>query len=46
MILVVVEMFGWDFLKVFSDCVNFLSAQGPRVMVLNAEKTGVKYFYL
>lgn len=43
MILVDVEMFGWDFLKVSSNCVNFLHAQGPRVMALNVEKMGIKY---
>ena len=30
----------------FSDRVNFLSAQGPKVMVWDVEKTGVKYLYL
>lgn len=46
MILVDLEMFEWDFMKAFSDRVNFLSVQGPKFMVLDVEKTGVKYSYL
>lgn len=39
MILEDVEMFRWEFLKAFSDCFNFLSVEGPKVMVLAVEKT-------